>query len=168
MSYPTYEQANPTRRWDGPISDLWPALRSKAYHAQGDWWWYILPNGLLVACKIGAGWRKIVRIARLDPVDEDAWKAEVQDVIAHLTVPGGWYELPVNDEDRGEAAHVAVFLELRSNEHAPDVSKCNDCGAEIPSAPIVVPMRCETCLLRHRLAALPDLPDRHAAIIGER
>src|SRR5690606_28807722 len=144
------------------------ALRSRAYRAQGEWWWYILPDGLLVAARICPDFRKMVRFARRDPVDAEAWVSEVQRILGHLIVPGTWYELPVPDEDRGDAAHIAVFLELRSNEHAPGLSRCEDCGTEIPSEPIVRPMRCETCLLRHRLAALPDLPDRHAAIIGER
>lgn len=168
MRSPAYETANPTRRWDRPLDEFWPALRSRAYRAQGEWWWYILPDGLLVAARICPDFRKMVRLARRDPVDAEAWVSEVQRILGHLIVPGTWYELPVPDEDRGDAAHIAVFLELRSNEHAPGLSRCEDCGTEIPSEPIVRPMRCTDCLRVHRLGAAAEVPDRHAAIIGER
>jgi hypothetical protein len=87
--HPDYLSVPAERRWGKSLEDLVKHLSEAAMKRRGQWDWYVLPGGALVAMRMNEeNWHRELRIARrtapLDPAGWGAWEREVGIFLEHF------------------------------------------------------------------------------------
>lgn len=155
--HPLYLQVSEAHRWAGPLSELLPALRPRAWKlaarcneqdraADRDWAWVVLPGGAIVGLRIRGelGMRHEVRIARQEKPEAErataAWEREVATFLRHFGIveldgetpadPEGWWREPPHRNDVAKGIAAVRLIQLRAGEIRPGVARCHDCLLE--------------------------------------
>lgn len=156
--HPLYLQVSEAHRWAGPLSELLPALRPRAWKlaarcneqdraADRDWAWVVLPGGAIVGLRIRGelGMRHEVRIARQEKPEGErataAWEREVATFLKHFGIveldgetPAGpdrcWWRQPPHPNDVAKGVAAVRFIRLLHGEIRPGVARCHDCLLE--------------------------------------
>lgn len=162
--HPLYLRVSEARRWNGPLSELLPVLRSEAWklgahstdtdrEADRDWAWRVLPGGAIVGLRVrGDLWmRREIRIARQERPEGEraaaAWEREVSTFLEHFGIRAldgqtpagrnGWLRQPRHPNDEAKGVAAVRFLELRAGEIRPGRAFCYDCVQETGQCVVV-------------------------------
>lgn len=149
-----YLRVSEAHRWSGPLSELLPALRPRAWklgatcdeedrRADRDWAWVVLPGGAIVGLRIrGDLWmRREIRIARQEKPEgeraEAAWEREIATFLRCFGIrpldgetpagPDGWWRQAPHIADQAKGVAAVRLLELREGEIRPGWALCHDC-----------------------------------------
>lgn len=150
-NHPDYELAPEMHRWGRPLAELTEVLRKGAYAAKGDWCWYVMPRGALVAMRVPPTFRKELRIARRlrkAPTEKSSklWYDEVQVFLRELGLQSWVCTTDVLEGSPTEEG-IAAKVEVIYTEPAPlgsKAEKCAKCGEPAEKGPYKEPI-CQDC-----------------------
>ena len=129
-----FTDADPENQWTGKLHELAVRLRERAWKAKGEWAWFVLPQGALVAMRLNekAEFRKELRIARREGLrDIEAakkWMNEVRTFQKHLDCES-WTPVEINGNPGGAGPTFIILQEPGPLGSVP--RKCERCGDKL-------------------------------------
>jgi len=149
--HPEFLAAPEEHRWTKPLAELGQVLRDRAWKLEGNWVWFVVPHGALVAMRVvpkGAhAFKKQLRIARKGMKEPQGFAFEVRTFIKHLGLEA-WGEPHIEltaDPDAGTTNGTATLLEPVAL--GAKVAKCARCGKDVQHDPAFKEDLCNVCAL---------------------
>jgi hypothetical protein len=157
--HPDFLAATEEHRWTKTLLELGEHLRKRAWALKGEWCWFVLPGGALVAMRVVPkgehAFRKQLKVARREPLrDAEAmkkWAAECAVFRAKLNCEVGWQTTklggrPVADPFQPGDPTEWVTVELAPL--SPSLGTCAGCGKATPHEPAYKEDLCPDCARR--------------------
>lgn len=138
--------AEADHQFAGPLRQLASTLRKLSWKAQGEWVWYMVPRGAMVAMRVNpTTFRKELRIARreISTKSVDRWHLEVATFLDHLDCK---HWVCVRDAFEGDGEKVKAWVLYE--EPAPSKPKCAECGKECEPSPTFKQHICNQCAVK--------------------
>lgn len=149
--------AEADHQFAGPLRQLASALRKLSWKLKGEWAWYMLPRGAMVAMRVDPRtFKKQLRIARRSVARSslNRWAVEIETFLKELDC-ADWVQLETHvdaaargGEDEPVRAKVWVLYEEPAPLGSPPKPTCAECGKECEPSPTFKRHICNQCAVK--------------------